>query len=68
MEFNDKIPRVLFIRRKRNDNSEVNIYLNYKRLDQTEKMEYLGIHLDNKFNFNAHIDQTEAKLIPLVNM
>ena len=31
-------------------------------------MIYLGIHLNKKFNFNAHIDQTVAKLIPLVNM
>ena len=31
-------------------------------------MKYSGIHLDNKFNFNSHIDQTAAKLIPLVNM
>ena len=60
--------KVLFITRKRNDNREVNIYLNYKRLDQTEKMKYLGIHLNNKFNFNSHIDQTVAKLIPLFNM
>jgi len=37
---------------------EVNIYLNYKRLVETEKKKYLGIHLDNKFNFNSHIDQT----------
>ena len=37
-------------------------------MDQTEKMKYLGIHLDNKLNCNAHIDQTVAKLIPLVNM
>jgi len=37
-------------------------------LDQTEKVKYLGIHLDNKFNFNSHIDQTVAKLITLFNM
>jgi len=61
IEFNDKNSTVLFITRKRNDNREVNIYLNYKRLDQTEKMKYLGIHLDNKCNFNSHIDQTVAK-------
>jgi ribonuclease HI len=31
-------------------------------------MKYLGIYLDSKFNFNAHIDHTVAKLITLVNM
>jgi len=37
IEFHDKKCKVIFITRKRNDNREVNIYLNYKRLNQTEK-------------------------------
>ena len=41
-----KKSKVLFIRRKRNDNTEVNIYLNYKILDETQKMKFLGINLD----------------------
>jgi len=28
---------------KRNDDREVNIYLNYNRLDHNEEMKYLGI-------------------------
>ena len=31
-------------------------------------MKYLGIYLNSKFNFNAHIDHTVAKLITLVNI
>jgi len=31
-------------------------------------MKYLGVYLDSKFNLNAHIDHTVAKLITLVNM
>ena len=54
--------------RKRNDDREVNIYLDYKRLDQNEEMKYLGIYLDSKFNFNAHIDNSVAKLISFINM
>jgi hypothetical protein len=42
--------------------------LNYKRLVQNEETKYLGIYLDNKFNFNAHIDHTVAKLITLIHM
>jgi hypothetical protein len=30
-------------------------------------MKYLGTYLDSKFNFNAHIDHTVAKLITLIN-
>jgi tetrahydromethanopterin S-methyltransferase subunit F len=39
-----------------------------KRLEQNEEMKYLGIYLDNKFNFNAHIDHTVAKLSTLISM
>jgi len=42
--------------------------LNHKRLAQNEEMKYLGIYLNSKFNFNAHIDHTVAKLITLINM
>jgi hypothetical protein len=45
LQFNDKKSKVLFISMKRNDNREVNIYLNHKRLDQTEELRYLGIYL-----------------------
>jgi hypothetical protein len=31
-------------------------------------MKYLGIYLDSKLNFNAHIDHTVGKLITLINM
>jgi hypothetical protein len=68
IEFNDKKSKILFISRKRNKERKVNIYLNYKRLEQNEEMKYLEIYLDNKFNFNAHIDHTVAKLITLVSV
>ena len=42
--------------------------MNYKILEENEEMKYLGINFDSKFNFNAHIDHTVAKLITLVNM
>jgi hypothetical protein len=31
-------------------------------------MKYLGIYLDSKLNFNAHIDHTMAKLNTLIHM
>ena len=68
MEFNDKKSKVLFISRKRKDDKDVDIYLNYKRLHKNEEMKYLGIYFDRKFNFNAHIDHTVAKLITLISM
>jgi len=41
-----KKSKVLFIRRKRNDNTEVDIYLNYIILDVTQTIRFLGINLD----------------------
>ena len=41
---------------------KVNIYLNYKTLEQNEEIKYLGIYFDRKYNFNAHVDYTVAKL------
>ena len=68
IEFNDKKSKVLCISRERNDDMEVNTYLNYKRLDQNEEMKYLGIYPDSQFNFNTHIDHALAKSITLINM
>jgi hypothetical protein len=59
---------VLFISRKKNDDRKVSIYFNYKRLGEHERMIYLGIYVNSKYNFNAYIDRTVAKLIALVNM
>jgi hypothetical protein len=63
-----KKSKALFITRKRNVNRDANIYLNYKRLDHSEEMKYLGIYVDSKFNFTAHTDHTVAKSITLINV
>ena len=67
IQFNDEKSKVLFVSRKRNDDKVVNIYLNHRRLNQTEEMKYLGIYLDSHFNFNSHIQYTAEKSIALIN-
>jgi len=44
------------------------IFISIKKPDQHEERKYLGIYLDSKFNFNAHINHIVAKLITLINM
>jgi hypothetical protein len=61
-----KKPKILSISRKRNVDKFVNVYFNYKILDQTEEMKYLVIYLDIKLNFNTHVDHTVAKAITLI--
>jgi type IV secretory pathway VirD2 relaxase len=68
IEFNNKKSKVLLIPRKSIQDREVNIYLNYKRLNQNEETKYSGTYLQSKFKFNAHLDHTVAKLITLINM
>ena len=67
MSFNEqKSTAMLVSRRKRKEQKEIKIYLNYKPLEQANKMKYLGIILDNKFKFTDHVNyaaETCTKLI-----
>ena len=51
IEFKDKKAKTLFISRKRNEDKKINLFLNYKKLRQTEEMKYLGIYLDSQLGF-----------------
>jgi hypothetical protein len=61
-----KKSKVLFISRKETTTGKL-IFISIKKPDQHEGRKYLGIYLDSKFKFNAHIDHTVAKLITLIN-
>lgn len=69
LEFNDNKSKVLLISRKRKvKNKEIKIYLNYKRLEQVQELKYLGIYLDEKFNFGTHVQKISEKSLHLINM
>ena len=46
---------MLISRRKRREEKEIDSYLNHKLLEQVKKIKYLGIIIDDKFNFSEHI-------------
>jgi len=51
--FNDKkIQSNDSLKKEKEKNKNIRIYLNNKQLDQVTKMKYLGIILDHKFRFN----------------
>jgi hypothetical protein len=54
-------------RRKRKENKEINIYINNKSLQQVKMMKYLGLIIDNKFKFSAHISYTAERSGKLVH-
>jgi len=58
---------MLISRRKRKENKEINIYLNNKPLEQVTTMKYLGIIIDDKFKFCAHISYTAERSAKLIH-
>jgi len=58
---------MLATRRKRREITEVNIYLNSKPLQQVKSIRYLGITIDNKLSFRAHIISTTNKCTTLIH-
>ena len=55
LQFNDKQSHVILISRRRKERKSIDIYLNNSRLEQVDKIKYLGIIIDSKFTFNEHI-------------
>jgi len=67
IDFNeDKSTAMLVSRRKRKERKEINIFLNYKLLKQTNKIKYLGIIMDSKFRFSEHIRYAAEKCTKLI--
>jgi hypothetical protein len=53
IDFNeDKSTTLLVSRRKRKERKEINVFLNYKPLKQTNKIKYMEIIMGSKFKFS----------------
>ena len=67
IKFNEsKSKAMLITRRKRKENKAMAVYLN-KRLEQVQKIRYLGITIDSKINFRDHIIYTSQKCTQLIH-
>ena len=53
----------LFSAKRKNVDFNLKIKLNGKRLYETNSVKYLGIRIDNKLNWKAHINDIALKLI-----
>ena len=68
IEFNDKKSKVMLVtRRKRREDKDITLYLNFKPLEQVTQMKYLGIILDQKFRFQEHIKYAAEKCAKLIH-
>ena len=66
--FNENKSKVMLItRRKRKETKTLAVYLNNKRLEQVQKIRYLGIVIDSKINFREHILYTSQKCSKLIH-
>jgi len=67
LQFNDLKSHVMFISRRRKERKSIDIYLNNNRLEEVDKMKYLGIIIDSKFKFNEHIKYATDRWTKLIN-
>ena len=58
---------MILTRRRPKIKREYKIYLTNKKMRQEETIKYLGIIIDKRLNFNAHIDYTNRKCITLIH-
>ena len=57
---------MLLSRRKSGERKVLEIYLNYKLLNQVNLLKYLGIILDSKMTFKEHINDMTEKCTELI--
>jgi len=68
MKFNEQKSKMMIITRRRlKIKREYKIYLNNTIMRQEETIKYLGIIIDKRLNFNAHIDYMTGKCIKLLH-
>jgi len=68
MAFNEQKSKLVIItRRKPKTKQDYQIYLNNKQLHQENAIKYLGIIINRRLNFNAHIEYTTEKCIRLIH-
>ena len=68
MVFNAQKSKLMIITRGRPKTKwDYKTYLNNKQLRQEGTIKYLGIIIDRRFNFNAHIEYTTGKCIRLIH-
>jgi hypothetical protein len=69
VSFNDQKSKVMVITRKKpRTKRDFEIFLNNKKLQQEDTINYLGIIIDRRFNFNEHVDNVTGKCIKVIHV
>ena len=67
LHFNDQKSKVMLISRRSKERKGIDIYLNNNHLEQTDKINYLGIIIYSKFKFNEDIKYITDRCTKLLN-
>ena len=68
ISFNEVKSKVMLItRKKRPEDKELCIILNNKQIKQVNEVKFLGIIIDSRFNFNAHIDYAISRCTRIIH-
>jgi hypothetical protein len=68
MRFNEQKSKVMIITKKRPKNRrEIKIFINKRILQQADTMNYRGITIDRRLNYNQHIDKITGKSMKIVH-
>ena len=69
MQFNQDKSKVMLISKKRaTKNTKIQIYLRNELLEQVQWLKYLGVYIDNKFNFDKHVHIVSTKCVQMINI
>jgi hypothetical protein len=67
MQFHETKSKTMLISRKRN-NENINIYLNYRRLELVKEMKYLGTYFDSQLAIDKHFQYIAENSTKLIHM
>ena len=68
LSFKDQKSKVMFVTKEKPKNRcEIEIFPNNKKLQQADTIQYLGITIDRRLNFNQHINKITGKSIKIIH-
>ena len=68
LSFNDQKSIAMSVTKKKPKNRrDIEVFLNNKKLQQTDTIQYLRITIDRRFNINRHTDKITGKSIKIIH-
>ena len=49
--------RLIFLDKRRSDNTNIEVEIGNEKISSTSSVKLLGVHIDDKLNFNEHINK-----------